>query len=111
MFGSAPARASPSEIAWRAMIPIEEVPTQIGPGQSVHIDRDEYVGWIGPNGHADLLPDPGRQAPTTSSSAMSEDWVEESWTAPSTVQEILAAHEGWNEALLGMLSKVENVYK
>jgi len=110
VFGSAPARFT-QQIAWRAMIPIEEVPTQIGPGNSVHIDRDEYVGWIGPNGHVICYPIRGGKTYNLFIGHVSEEWVEESWTAPSTVQEILAAHEGWNEALLGMLSKVENVYK
>jgi salicylate hydroxylase len=42
---------------------------------------------------------------------VSTEWAEESWTAPSTRAEMLAAFAGWNDALLEMLSKVEHVFK
>jgi salicylate hydroxylase len=41
----------------------------------------------------------------------SEEWVQESWTLPSSREEMLQAYAGWNEALLGMLAKVEQCFK
>jgi salicylate hydroxylase len=110
LFGAAPARFT-QQIAWRATVPIECVPTRIGPGGSVAIDPREYVGWIGPNGHVICYPIRGGATYNLFVGHVSADWAEESWTVASTVDEMLAAHAGWNEALLGMLSKVEHCFK
>ena len=42
---------------------------------------------------------------------VTDQWVEESWSAPSSQEELLAAYEGWNEALLDMFRNVQHVYK
>ena len=42
---------------------------------------------------------------------VSEAWVKESWTTPSSKEEMIAAHEGWNEALLEIYSHVGEVFK
>jgi len=110
LFGESKARFT-QQIAWRAMIPVSEVPSRVGPGGSVALDPQDYAGWIGPNGHVICYPIRGGEIYNLFIGHVSEEWVEESWTAPSTVAEILEAHSGWNEALLDMLSKVSNVYK
>src|SRR5438874_1429592 len=43
-------------MCWRAMVPMACVPTKIGPGGSVTLERGEYLGWIGPNGHVICYP-------------------------------------------------------
>ncbi len=110
LFGAAPARFT-EQIGWRAILPIELVPTRIGPDNSVRIDRTEYVGWIGPAGHVICYPIRGGELYNMFVGRVSTEWAEESWTAPSTREEMLAAFAGWNEALLDMLSKVEHVFK
>ena len=42
---------------------------------------------------------------------VSDQWVEESWSTPSSRAELLAAYAGWNEALLGMFDKVADCFK
>jgi salicylate hydroxylase len=42
---------------------------------------------------------------------VTDQWVDESWSAPSSQEELLAAYEGWNEALLDMFRNVQHVYK
>jgi salicylate hydroxylase len=42
---------------------------------------------------------------------VSIDWVEESWSAPSSREELMAGYAGWNEALLEIYSHVEHVFK
>ena len=42
---------------------------------------------------------------------VSEDWVEESWSVPSSIDELLDGYAGWNEALLRMLSHTTQCFK
>jgi salicylate hydroxylase len=110
LFGPAPARFT-EQIGWRAILPIELVPTQVGPDKSVRIERTEYVGWIGPVGHVICYPIRGGNLYNMFVGRVSSEWAEESWTAPSNKEEMLTAFAGWNEALLGMLSNVQHVFK
>jgi salicylate hydroxylase len=98
-------------MAWRCIVPIDCVPTEIGPGKAVKIGRDEYVGWIGPDGHVICYPIRGGSLYNIFAGHVSEDWVEESWSVPSSVDELLAGYRGWNAALLDMLGQVEHCYK
>jgi salicylate hydroxylase len=110
LFGVQPARFT-QQMAWRCMVPIERVPTRIGPGGAVAIGRDEYVGWIGPDGHVICYPIRGGALYNIFAGHMSEAWVEESWSVPSGLEELLAAYAGWNEALLEMLSHTTQCFK
>ena len=110
LFGPQPARYT-QQMAWRCIVPIDCVPTRVGPGGAVAIGRDEYVGWIGPEGHVICYPIRGGELYNIFAGHVSEEWVEESWVAPSSVDELLAAHAGWNEALLRMLGNVRQCFK
>ena len=110
LFGEQAARWT-QQMAWRCMVPIDCVPTKIGPGKSVAIGRDEYVGWIGPDGHVICYPVRGGKLYNIFAGHVSEQWVEESWSVPSSVDELLAGYRGWNEALLDMLAQVEHCFK
>jgi salicylate hydroxylase len=110
IFGLQPARYT-QQMAWRCMVPIECVPTRVGPGNSVVIGRDDYVGWIGPEGHVICYPIRGGDLYNIFAGHVSEAWVEESWSVPSSVEELLAGYAGWNRALLDMLSHVTQCFK
>jgi salicylate hydroxylase len=110
LFGRQAARFT-QQMAWRCIVPIACVPTRIGPGGSVKIGRDEYVGWIGPDGHVICYPIRAGQLYNIFAGHVSEDWVEESWSVPSSVAELLAGFHGWNDALLDMLGHVEHCFK
>ncbi|HUD85843.1 MAG TPA: FAD-dependent monooxygenase [Xanthobacteraceae bacterium] len=99
-------------MAWRAIVPMECVPTRVGPGGSVTLERGEYFGWIGPNGHVICYPIGvnGDQL-NIFGGHVTEQWVEESWSVPSSREELMAAKAGWNEALLEMFRHVEQVFK
>jgi len=99
------------QMAWRCMVPIACMPTRVGPGGTVAIGRDEYVGWIGPDGHVICYPISRGEIYNIFAGHVSEDWVEESWSVPSSVDELLAGYAGWNPALLDMLSQVRECYK
>jgi salicylate hydroxylase len=110
LFGEKPARWT-QQMAWRCMVPIERVPTRIGPGGAVAIGHDEYVGWIGPEGHVICYPIRGGELYNIFAGHVSEDWVDESWSVPSGLDELLAGYAGWNEALLEMLSHTTQCFK
>jgi salicylate hydroxylase len=110
LLGPQPARYT-KQMAWRCMVPIACVPTRVGPGGSVTVGRDEYVGWIGPDGHVICYPIRGGETCNIFAGHVSEAWVEESWSVPSRVEELLAGYAGWNPALLDMLSHVGECYK
>jgi salicylate hydroxylase len=110
LFGPQPARFT-QQMAWRCIVPIDRVPTRVGPGGSVEIGRDEYVGWIGTDGHVICYPIRGGALYNIFAGHVSDDWVDESWVVPSSVDELLAGYRGWNEALLGMLGEVEQCFK
>jgi 2-polyprenyl-6-methoxyphenol hydroxylase-like FAD-dependent oxidoreductase len=110
LFGAQPARYT-QQMAWRCIVPIDCVPTDIGPGKSVKIGRDEYVGWIGPDGHVICYPIRGGELYNIFAGHVSEEWVEESWSVPSSVDELLSGYRGWNAALIEMFGQVRHCYK
>ena len=110
LFGAQPVRFT-QQMAWRCIVPIGCVPTRVGPGGAVAVGRDEYVGWIGPDGHVICYPIRGGELYNIFAGHVSQDWVEESWVVPSSLDELLAGYRGWNEDLLGMLGKVEQCFK
>ena len=99
------------QMCWRCMIPMELVPTRVGPNLSVTLERGEYFGWLGPNGHVICYPIGKGDVLNMFVGHVTEQWVEESWSVPSTTDELIEAHAGWNEALLGMFRNVRHVYK
>jgi salicylate hydroxylase len=99
-------------MAWRCMVPMDCVPTRVGPGDGVALERGEYFGWIGPNGHVICYPI-GANGDLLNIFAghYGQEWVEESWSVPSSREELIAAKAGWNDALLNMFGHVEGVFK
>jgi salicylate hydroxylase len=98
-------------MCWRCMVPMDKVPSRIGPGLSVELAHGEYFGWIGPNGHVICYPIGDGSVLNIFAGHVTDRWVEESWSTPSSQEELLAAYEGWNDALLGMFRNVQHVYK
>ena len=99
------------QVAWRAIVPIDCVPRAFGPNKSTRLERGDYFGWLGPNGHVICYPIGDGERLNIFAGHVSEKWVEESWTAPSTKEELIAEHAGWNEALLEIYSHVGEVFK
>jgi salicylate hydroxylase len=99
-------------VAWRAIVPMDCVPARVGPGGSVTLERGEYFGWIGPNGHVICYPiGVAGDKLNIFGGHYSAQWVEESWSVPSSREELIAAKAGWNDALLDMFRHVEHVFK
>jgi salicylate hydroxylase len=98
-------------MCWRCMVPVEHVPTKFGPNGSVELARGEYFGWLGPNGHVICYPIGKGDMINLFCGHVTDQWVEESWSVPSTPGELIDAYAGWNEALLGIFRHVEHVFK
>ena len=71
-------------MCWRCMVPMERVPTRIGPGLSVELPHGDYFGWIGPNGHVICYPIGDGSVLNIFAGHVTDQWVEESWSAPSS---------------------------
>jgi salicylate hydroxylase len=99
------------QMAWRAMVPIDKVPTRVGPDKSVVIDPLDYSGWIGPGGHVVCYPIRRGEIYNIFAGQVSEAWVEESWSVSVTREEMIAAFAGWNEAIISMLGNVDGCFK
>jgi salicylate hydroxylase len=98
-------------MCWRCMVPMEKVPTRVGPGGSVALPHGDYFGWIGPTGHVICYPIGRGDTLNIFAGHVTDQWVEESWSVPSSQQELLDAYAGWHAALLGMFRNVHHVYK
>jgi salicylate hydroxylase len=98
-------------MCWRAMVPMACVPTRIGKARSVKLEQGEYFGWIGPNGHVICYPIGNGDTLNIFAGHVTREWVAESWSVASSRDELLAAYDGWNEALLSMYRHVANVFK
>ena len=83
-------------MCWRCMVPIEHVPTRFGPDGSVELARGEYFGWLGPNGHVICYPIGNGDMLNLFCGHVTDQWVEESWSVPSSQEELLAAYDGWS---------------
>jgi len=88
LFGAAPARFT-EQTGWRAILPIEFVPTQVGPDKSVCIETQRVCRVDWPNRPRHLLSDPWRRALQHVCRPRIDGMAEESWTAPSTRAECL----------------------
>jgi len=110
LFGETAPRFTNS-IAWRCMIDIRHVPDRVGPGGSVCLTSGDHVSWYGPNGQVICYPIGDGSVLNIFAGHSSESWVDESWSIPSSGQELLAAYKGWNGALLGMFEHVEHCFK
>ena len=97
------------QIGWRGMIPIEEAPeffecAGISP-------RTQYCGFLGPKGHVIMYPIRAGKVLNFFAGYFMDQWGEESWTVPSSVQEMKDAFAGWNPELLALMDKFDTVFK
>ena len=99
------------QMCWRAMVSMDCVPARVGPDASVALDRGEYFGWLGPNGHVICYPIGDGRMLNIFAGHVAEGWVEESWSVPSSAAELIEAYRGWNEALLGIFRNIEHCFK
>jgi salicylate hydroxylase len=102
IFGDEPPRYT-GHMCWRAVVPFEKQPLDfVSPDSSF---------WLGPNGHVVTYYVSGGRAVNIVAVLEHEDWVEESWTTPSTREELMAGYAGWHPNLQKLFSNVTETFK
>ena len=97
------------QTCFRAMLPMSEVADAIGPDR-VNL-RVDNVGWIGPKGHVICYPIRAGNVLNIFAGYVNDDWAEESWTVPTSVEEMQKVYAGWHPALLHLMARSEAGHK
>ena len=102
LFGSDAPRFT-GHMCYRAVVPFpDRRPEFVSPDSSF---------WMGPNGH--VVTYYVRSGAAVNIVAVSEtaNWVEESWNAPSSREELLNAFRGWHPNLIQLFERTASVFK
>ena len=102
LFGDEPARFT-GNMCWRAVVPFDKPPFD-------YVTPDSSF-WLGPNGHVVTYYVSGGAAVNIVAVLETKDWVQESWNASSSREELLAGYKGWHENLQKLFSRADNVFK
>lgn len=89
-------------MCYRAVVPFDKMPSFVSPDSSF---------WLGPHGH--VVTYYVRRGAAVNIVAVNEtaSWVEESWNAPSSREELLAAFPGWHRNLVQLFERADTVFK
>jgi salicylate hydroxylase len=86
-------------MCWRAIVPVPEYPLPfVGPYNTM---------FMGPSAHVVTYYVKAGRAVNIVAVKDSEAWVKESWTEPSTADELIAAYEGWHPDLVRLLERAQ----
>ncbi len=89
-------------MCYRALVPFEQMPSYVTPESSF---------WLGPKGHVVTYYVSGGKEVNIVAVKETEEWVEESWNARSTREEMLADFEGWHDNLIHLFEDAQEVYR
>jgi salicylate hydroxylase len=89
-------------MCFRAVVPVDGSFDFVSPDSSF---------WLGPKSH--IVTYYVRRGQAVNIVAVNEtaDWVEESWNAPSSREELLAAFAGWHPNIIQLFERVDSVFK
>ena len=86
-------------MCWRALVPVAQHPLPfVSPDASF---------WMGPKAHIVTYYVKGGAAVNIVAVNESPTWVAESWTEPSTREELLGAYEGWHENIVKLFERTD----
>lgn len=99
LWGPSEARFT-GHMCWRALVPVEQHPLPfVSPDASF---------WMGPKAHVVTYYVKGGAAVNIVAVNESAAWVAESWTEPSTREELLSAYQGWHPNLMALFERVDS---
>ncbi|QOT81940.1 FAD-dependent monooxygenase [Cupriavidus basilensis] len=90
-------------ICWRGMVPVAALPKG-------HVELASS-NWLGPKGHVVHYYVRGGAMVNFVAVYETDEWKEESWSTPSSVDELLQTYSGWNEELLRTFRATERCFK
>lgn len=90
-------------MCWRALTPVDVFPAGFVP--------PDMTIWMGPLGHIVIYYIRGGAFVNMVAVRRSKDWVEESWSVPSSAQELSAAFPRVNADVRMLLERAQNVFK
>ncbi len=102
MFGAETASFT-GHMCWRALVPVAQHPLE-------YVSPDSAM-WMGSNGHVVTYYVNGAAAVNVVAVSETSNWVEESWNAPSSREELMKAYEGWHPNIIKLFSQTQNVFK
>lgn len=98
LWGKTDARFT-GHMCWRALVPVEQHPLPfVSPDASF---------WMGPKAHIVTYYVKGGAAVNIVAVNESADWVAESWTEPSTREELLTAYAGWHPSIIRLFERTD----
>ncbi|RIY41265.1 FAD-dependent monooxygenase [Neopusillimonas maritima] len=89
-------------MCYRAVVPFDSPPNFVAPEASF---------WLGPNSHIVTYYVNSGKAVNIVAVHETEKWVEESWNARSTKEELLADFQGWHTNIQQLFDRVDDVYR
>jgi salicylate hydroxylase len=93
---------------WRATLPVEKLTDRrFGAGSRETFDTNDAVNWLGPPGRVVCYPICAGRVFNIFCGHVTTNWVEESWTIPSQLSEVLEAYRGYHETLIKMFLAVD----
>jgi len=101
LFGAEAPRFT-GNMCFRTVVPFDDMPEFVSPDSSF---------WLGPKAHVVTYYVRGGAAVNVVAVVETESWVEESWNAASSREELLAAFGGWHPNLLRLFERAESVFK
>lgn len=90
-------------LAWRGIVRAADVPA--------HLREEVGTNWIGPRGHVIQYPLRGGELINFVGIVERDDWTDDSWSTPGTVQECLDDFEGWHEDVRSLISAIDTPMK
>lgn len=86
-------------MCWRALVPVPQHPLPfVSPNAAF---------WMGPKAHVVTYYVKGGAAVNIVAVAEAEDWVKESWTEPSTKEELKATYTGWHSDIIELFDRAD----
>lgn len=105
LFGAAAVRQTGME-CWRATVPVEKVTNRkIANGES--FTTSDAVNWLGPVGRVVCYPISAGRLFNVFCGHVGGRWAEESWTVPSTLDEVLDAYRGYHDTLIELFHQAD----
>jgi salicylate hydroxylase len=90
-------------IAWRGVIPMEQLPR--------HMGRMVGTNWVGPGGHVIHYPLRGGRLMNFVGALERADWQVESWSARGTTAELAADYAGWHDDVHALIRNIASPHK